>query len=95
MDLRQRLQHAIASRTPFGVKDLALDGHDLQRLGMPPGPQMGQMLQRLLHLVLDDPDRNTRDELSAFVQRHMQQQARQPSHLLVPGDGPSGKDAGE
>ena len=73
MDLRQRLQHEIAAQTPFSVKELAINGHDLQRLGMPPGPQMGQMLQRLLLRVLDNPDHNTRDALTQFVQQEMQQ----------------------
>ena len=37
---------------------LAIDGHDLQReLGMSPGPEIGEVLDRLTEIVLDDPTR--------------------------------------
>ena len=43
---------------------LAIDGHDLQReLGMPPGPEIGAVLDRLTEIVLDDPTQNRRDIL--------------------------------
>lgn len=38
---------------------LAITGHDLQReLGMPPGPEIGALLERLTEAVLDDPSLN-------------------------------------
>lgn len=38
---------------------LAIDGHDLQReLGLPPGPAIGELLDHLTELVLEDPSRN-------------------------------------
>ena len=69
--LQQRLSHDIAQHVPFAVKELAINGHDLQRLGMPPGPPMGQLLLALLTHVWDDPARNTRDYLLAQAQRAM------------------------
>ena len=43
---------------------LAIDGHDLQHeLGMPPGPEIGAVLDRLTEIVLDDPTQNRRDIL--------------------------------
>jgi tRNA nucleotidyltransferase (CCA-adding enzyme) len=43
---------------------LAIDGHDLQReLGMPPGPEIGAVLDRLTEIVLDDPSQNRREIL--------------------------------
>ena len=43
---------------------LAVDGHDLQReLGIPPGPELGAVLERLTEAVLDDPSRNERSIL--------------------------------
>lgn len=66
--LRQRLQAELARQVPLRIKDLAINGRDLQRLGLQPGPRMGQMLEAMLHCVLDDPTRNTRDFLLAFVQ---------------------------
>jgi tRNA nucleotidyltransferase (CCA-adding enzyme) len=42
---------------------LAISGDDLARAGIPPGPGMGRLLGRLLELVIEDPERNTPDEL--------------------------------
>lgn len=45
---------------------LAIDGHDLQReLGLPPGPEIGAVLDRLTEAVLDDPALN---EASTLVE---------------------------
>ena len=68
LGLRQRLQDELAHRVPLSLKDLALNGHDLQRLGIPAGPQMGGILQALLQRVLDNPACNTRAQLLAIVQ---------------------------
>ena len=67
--LGQRLRHEIDRQVPFSVKELAVNGHDLQQLGISPGPRMGQLLQRLLHRVLDDPSQNTRDTLLTLVRQ--------------------------
>ncbi|MGH7669451.1 MAG: CCA tRNA nucleotidyltransferase, partial [Gemmatimonadaceae bacterium] len=48
-----------AFRDPVDLRDLALDGDDLRRAGVPAGPAMGRALQALLDWVLDDPARNT------------------------------------
>lgn len=47
----------------LSLKDLAVTGSDLIALGMPPGKEMGMVLHELLELVLDEPKRNTREEL--------------------------------
>lgn len=46
---------------------LALDGHDLLGLGVAPGPRVGEVLDRLLDRVLDDPSLNTRERLAALA----------------------------
>ncbi|HEX7173364.1 MAG TPA: CCA tRNA nucleotidyltransferase [Candidatus Limnocylindria bacterium] len=47
---------------------LAVDGHDLQaELGLPPGPSVGALLDRLMESVLDDPGRNQRATLLALA----------------------------
>ena len=49
---------------------LAIDGNDLQReLGMPPGPEIGAVLDRLTEIVLDDPTQNRRDILLDHARR--------------------------
>lgn len=60
--LYRRLLH-IAFNDAIEVADLAVDGDDLRRAGIPTGPRLGQTLQRLLDVVIEDPTRNTRDAL--------------------------------
>ena len=48
---------------PLTRKALAIHGADLQAAGVPPGPQMGSILERLLAMVVDDPSLNTRELL--------------------------------
>jgi poly(A) polymerase/tRNA nucleotidyltransferase (CCA-adding enzyme) len=69
--LRQRLRDEIARHVPLSLKDLALNGHDLQRLGIPASPRLGQILQRLLQHALDDPSCNTREQLLTMVQSEL------------------------
>jgi tRNA nucleotidyltransferase (CCA-adding enzyme) len=48
---------------PLSRKQLAVSGTDLQAIGIPAGPQLGAVLDRLLAVVVDDPALNTRDAL--------------------------------
>lgn len=62
----QRFQERVAEvqRDPIDTRMLAVDGHDLMKeLKLPPGPQIGTILDGLLEEVLDDPTRNTREHL--------------------------------
>jgi tRNA nucleotidyltransferase (CCA-adding enzyme) len=52
-----------AFHEPVELSDLAVSGDDLRRAGVAEGPAMGWVLHRLLDLVLEDPRRNTVDEL--------------------------------
>ena len=61
-ELRARLVEQ--RRAPLVTRQLAVDGHDLQReLGLAPGPRIGRILARLMETVLDDPSRNERARL--------------------------------
>jgi tRNA nucleotidyltransferase (CCA-adding enzyme) len=59
----------IAYRDPIAVADLAVDGDDLVAAGVAPGPALGQILTALRDAVLEDPSRNTRDELLALARK--------------------------
>lgn len=52
---------------PLCVKDLAVNGRDLMQEGIKPGPQLGKLLQGLLETVLEEPERNTKEELLVLV----------------------------
>ena len=47
------------------LKDLAVTGDDLVTLGMRPGKAIGQALNMLLELVLEDREKNDRNTLLA------------------------------
>ena len=49
------------------VKMLAVNGRNLIAAGMKPGPEIGQMLERLLQVVLEEPGRNEKQELMEIV----------------------------
>ena len=49
----------IAYRDPIEVGDLAVNGRDLEKLGMA-GPSVGKTLRKLLELVINDPAANSR-----------------------------------
>jgi len=53
------------------LKDLAVSGADLIAAGMKPGKALGDMLQRLLMLVLEDPSLNTKEKLLAEAEKLM------------------------
>lgn len=43
------------------IKDLAISGKDLIEIGMKPGPQLGDVLNKILEIVLDDPYKNSKE----------------------------------
>jgi len=57
------IAEAVAAGVPLRRADLAVAGQDLMTAGIPAGPAIGQVLERLLALVVDDPTLNERDAL--------------------------------
>lgn len=47
----------------YSLKDLNIDGNDLLKLGIKPGPHVGKMLGLLLDIVIDDPALNKKEIL--------------------------------
>lgn len=67
-ELRERVAAELERGVPLVLRDLAVDGHDLSdQGGVPPGPLLGRLLDRLLESVIADPDRNDRETLLADV----------------------------
>ena len=57
------LRTILRENTPLTIADLALDGSDLKKMGLPPGPHFGEILRFLLEEVLDRPEVNNRADL--------------------------------
>lgn len=61
---KKELYEGICQRQEcLSLKDLAVTGSDLIALGIPAGPRIGVVLNDLLNIVLEEPGRNTREEL--------------------------------
>ena len=60
--IRALLDEIRSENTCLSLKDLAVNGHDLMALGLS-GPKIGQTMNRLLDLVLDEITENTKEAL--------------------------------
>ena len=67
-ELRERVAAVAAADAALKVTDLAIGGADVMRiLGVPPSRQIGEVLEKLLERVIDDPSLNTPETLEALV----------------------------
>ena len=71
-ELEARIAKELADGSPLTLRELAVDGDDLLgELGLAPGPQIGELLERLLGTVIEDPSRNDRAVLLAQARQWM------------------------
>ncbi len=63
LTFRDRITEILANDHALNRKDLAVNGHDLATIDIPPGPAMGTVIDHLFETVLDDPKQNTRPQL--------------------------------
>ena len=61
--LRERIKEVQSKETALSLKDLAVNGNDLIKAGIPAGKQLGFILNELFQCVLDDPEMNEREQL--------------------------------
>ena len=45
------------------LKELAVSGKDLIEIGMKAGPGLGKVLEKLMQIVLKQPEKNDKEEL--------------------------------
>lgn len=61
----------IAENQCVSLKMLAITGSDLIAAGVAPGPAMGEVLDKLLNLVLEDPAKNSREFLMTEALKYL------------------------
>jgi tRNA nucleotidyltransferase (CCA-adding enzyme) len=62
--LRTRIEAVLSAEEALTIRDLAVGGADVMaELGLRAGPRVGEILNRLLEEVLEDPSLNERDRL--------------------------------
>lgn len=69
VEMYRRVRAVLAEEHALKVADLAIDGNDLIELGIEPGPAIGEILERLLERVVDDPTLNRRQPLLEMARR--------------------------
>ncbi|MET0386252.1 MAG: HD domain-containing protein [Polyangiales bacterium] len=68
-ELKARIAASVARGEAFSARQLAISGRDVvARLAVRPGPIIGQVLERLVERVLEDPSLNERDTLLGLVE---------------------------
>lgn len=69
-NLSERMHAQLARNAALTIQKLAVDGRDIMdALGVERGPVVGSILKKLLALVLENPDLNTRECLLAIVKK--------------------------
>lgn len=66
---RALLEQTLQTSPCLSLKELAVTGQDLLALGLPRGPELGQTLQELLDLVLEERLPNEKQALLAHIRR--------------------------
>ncbi|HUP01363.1 MAG TPA: CCA tRNA nucleotidyltransferase [Gemmatimonadota bacterium] len=67
----RRVKAVFRARDALKVTDLAIGGDDLIAMGLPPGPEFGEILGALLERVIDDPSLNSRQRLLRIVREEL------------------------
>jgi len=61
--MQQEIDNILDTKQPLTIKDLAVNGDDLVTIGYTAGIMMGETLQKLLLIVLENPEQNQRELL--------------------------------
>lgn len=64
---RELYREIMARGDCLSLKELAVDGKDLMELGIPAGRKLGEILSRLLELVVEEPEKNTKEYLTGYT----------------------------
>ena len=70
-DYQKLYQQIIDREDCLSLKNLAVNGRDLMELGVKPGQQIGQILNALLELVVEDPEKNTKEYLIGYTLKNL------------------------
>ncbi len=67
MKVEECYNHIREEAQCVSMKSLAVSGRDLIQAGFKPGPEMGQLLNRMLDHVLEVPEDDAKEKLMAFI----------------------------
>lgn len=61
--LKKEIEIILKENQPLSLKELAIKGDDLLAIGFQAGPTVGIILKKLLDIVLEEPNKNKKEEL--------------------------------
>lgn len=64
---KQKYEEICQRKDCVSLKMLSVTGSDLIQAGMKPGKELGEVLNRMLEIVLDDPEMNTKETLLSLL----------------------------
>ncbi len=79
--LSENIKAVLASRDCLTVKSLAIGGNDLKHLGVKEGKAIGTLLNSLLDAVLEDPQQNTKEALTALARHFIKSHQSTGEHI--------------
>lgn len=68
-DMKKMYERVVSENQCLKIADLAINGKHLMELGMKPGRDMGVVLKKLLDMVLDEPEINTKQQLTMLAEK--------------------------
>lgn len=67
LNIKNSIKKIINENQPFSIKQLDISGNDIKKLGIPQGKQIGNTLNCLLDLTIDNPALNKKEKLTNIV----------------------------
>ena len=71
IELKKEVERVLNEKQPLTLKDLEVNGYDLIQIGIPKGKQIGEILNELLEIVLEQPEFNQKQKLIEFMKSRM------------------------
>lgn len=62
------MRKILSEKQPLTIKDLDINGYDLMELGINQGKEIGIMLNKLLNIILENPNLNNKEDLIKIVE---------------------------
>ncbi len=72
INLKNKVQEVLNAQQPMSIKDLDINGNDLIQLGIKPSKEMGDILNGLLEMVLENPELNNKETLLRLVKKYIE-----------------------
>ena len=67
--LKENIQKILSEEQCYSLKDLSINGNDIKNLGIKEGKEIGEILQYLLDIVIENPDENNKENLLKLVEK--------------------------